>query len=1374
MIKAQECGAIKVENGAELIITDSNPEAEHKFTVSDRLWVLDPNGAKTVRGGVITGGKNTANTGNYSGGAGIFNEGIVSMTGGAIVGNDAVLRGGGVLNYGTMTLTNVSILGNVCRNAASGDQRSHGGGIINGHNDKNYPSSSATLSLINCKINENAAMCSTNDNGWGGAMFLGWESFVTIDGCEINNNFAKKCTGAIQVEYGGEITLKDTVVTGNVAQVSGRVGGIFIERNAGNPVVSFSGKMVVSGNTSAGTPVNLKIVRNGDVNINAPLTSGSSIGVTHNNTTGTITTGYSTHNALDAAAVYFLSDNTSYIVAKDSSGEIGIPSNAPVTPVIGTQPVGGNGISHTLTVAATTTDGGTLSYQWYKADTAVDSGTAISEATSSSYEATVTGYYYCVVSNTKNGTSVSAISDRVQVLVPTVYYDAVTNGGSTGTAAIVTALNAPVNFTPSATKNGWNFVGWNTDSTATTGMDSLTMSEYSVTLYAIFSKQLTGTFYSGANATETVSTTIYNTATSGSITAPALGAKDGWTSVGWNESISGYTSEIIAGNTITLTENKEFYGIYKREITLSYNASGGDSTPADQSGTQYLNVHSTDSFNNPSFTIADSIVKAENSFDKWHVGSANGSTSYEAGQTGIEIAENTTLYAGWIPWNQVVAPCFTPNTTEFIGSGTVEISTTTGGATIYYTLDGSEPSASSNLYASAITVDANTTIKAIAVKAGMVNSEITSQSFIIVEPTYTLVVTAPSFSSVTVGYSQPEAKQITIKSTGNSDATIASVALSGTDAGSFAINNDSANTGVTAGGENKTFTVNPRTGLEAGSYSAIITVTYNNGAKTSAEISFSVTEMTPAEKPDPISENDIEITETAVTIRNSSDSKEYQIVDKDALPINGEWKAGNGNDLTFGNLVPGTSYDIYVRTKESSQNLASESVGPLTVRIKESAKPVYTITGEVKDDEAVPGPVVGAGVELLQEGKRVNSAITDAVGTFSINAPAGIYNLVVKYTKPGGVEIITTEMITISGDKAIGVITMANAGRNSELDNQFAGEFAATVGGLDRIAKDIPDSDIAGNQKVTIKLLVTDGESVSQAGLSSDEKNKFSAGETAIRSLPDVVGKTLKFLDLTLQKIITNNAGIDETPINIGENNDVVLDIVIPFETEGKTGITVYRYHSNVTISMVLNPAQGEEGYEVGDGYVIIHTKGFSTYAIGYATGGGGAAPAPGGGGYYWAPPTEDTTDDEPVYVPKNIPIYRLFNTKTGEHFFTRWEEERDYWLAHSAETGWTLEGIAWNASEKNDTPVYRVFDAFRTGQHRFTTSKAERDEYIAKGWTDEGIAWYSAEKEAKKVYRMTHPTAKYHIYHYTASEAEKEALEAQGWTAEDAGFTAR
>jgi hypothetical protein len=85
-----------------------------------------------------------------------------------------------------------------------------------------------------------------------------------------------------------------------------------------------------------------------------------------------------------------------------------------------------------------------------------------------------------------------------------------------------------------------------------------------------------------------------------------------------------------------------------------------------------------------------------------------------------------------------LTPAATPTATPPAGpvaSGTtVALSTATTGAVIYYTTNGDDPTAESTQYSTPISVTADITIKAIAVKDGMNNSGILSSAYIVVGP----------------------------------------------------------------------------------------------------------------------------------------------------------------------------------------------------------------------------------------------------------------------------------------------------------------------------------------------------------------------------------------------------------------------------------------------------------------------------------------------------------------------------------------------------------------------------------------------------------------------------------------------------------------
>jgi hypothetical protein len=79
----------------------------------------------------------------------------------------------------------------------------------------------------------------------------------------------------------------------------------------------------------------------------------------------------------------------------------------------------------------------------------------------------------------------------------------------------------------------------------------------------------------------------------------------------------------------------------------------------------------------------------------------------------------------------VATPTFSPVAGTYTAAQQVAISDTTAGASIFYTTDGSTPTASSTPYTAAITVSATTTVKAIATAAGMSNSSVAAAVYTI-------------------------------------------------------------------------------------------------------------------------------------------------------------------------------------------------------------------------------------------------------------------------------------------------------------------------------------------------------------------------------------------------------------------------------------------------------------------------------------------------------------------------------------------------------------------------------------------------------------------------------------------------------------------
>ena len=176
----------------------------------------------------------------------------------------------------------------------------------------------------------------------------------------------------------------------------------------------------------------------------------------------------------------------------------------------------------------------------------------------------------------------------------------------------------------------------------------------------------------------------------------------------------GYVS---AGNTLSYFVNVEKSGSY--EITFRYAAQ---------------------SSNTDSFSLRDS---EGNVLCRVSTPATGGWTTWRTITTYAELTAGEqilTIYcdkAGYnidcmdfISLTEVATPTILPPPGTYALPVNVTLTTKTPGASIYYTLDGTDPTKTSNLYESAVTISSNTVLKAIGIKEGLEDSDIASFSYI--------------------------------------------------------------------------------------------------------------------------------------------------------------------------------------------------------------------------------------------------------------------------------------------------------------------------------------------------------------------------------------------------------------------------------------------------------------------------------------------------------------------------------------------------------------------------------------------------------------------------------------------------------------------
>lgn len=226
-------------------------------------------------------------------------------------------------------------------------------------------------------------------------------------------------------------------------------------------------------------------------------------------------------------------------------------------------------------------------------------------------------------------------------------------------------------------------------------------------------------------------------------------AKSGFTFSGWNTKADGSGSDIATSGTFTITKDTVLYAKWvsacSYKVTLTKGSPTNGSISLNKSNGSYDNCDAD-------FEVIVTPTPDEG-YACTEVTESDGTQSIVDGPDGN--GKYTVLYNRGYSITSTISATFAAKvaTPEMSVSGgtynttqSVTLSCDTEDATIYYTTNGSTPTTSSSVYSSAISVTTtNTTIKAIAVKDGMPNSDVASA-------TYVLKCATPTFSPVAGTY----------------------------------------------------------------------------------------------------------------------------------------------------------------------------------------------------------------------------------------------------------------------------------------------------------------------------------------------------------------------------------------------------------------------------------------------------------------------------------------------------------------------------------------------------------------------------------------------------------------------------------------------
>jgi uncharacterized repeat protein (TIGR02543 family) len=221
-------------------------------------------------------------------------------------------------------------------------------------------------------------------------------------------------------------------------------------------------------------------------------------------------------------------------------------------------------------------------------------------------------------------------------------YDVNGGTGSTPTTQTANYLSSVTVATPSLTRAGWSFVGWNTAANGTGTQfapgGSFTFGAASVTLYAEWTRNVNAVIFDAVGGASAPAVRFGATGTS--VTLPnEVPLREGYTFVNWEDS-----TQATHNPGATLTMPASSMTLFARwsinSYLLTYDANGGTgSLPTSQSI----------QFSSAVTVSAASVTRSSFTFARWNTAQDGSGTSYDINASFAMPARPVTLYAQWTP-----------------------------------------------------------------------------------------------------------------------------------------------------------------------------------------------------------------------------------------------------------------------------------------------------------------------------------------------------------------------------------------------------------------------------------------------------------------------------------------------------------------------------------------------------------------------------------------------------------------------------------------------------------------------------------------------------------------------------------------------------
>ena len=232
-----------------------------------------------------------------------------------------------------------------------------------------------------------------------------------------------------------------------------------------------------------------------------------------------------------------------------------------------------------------------------------------------------------------------------------VNYNYSENGGTFASKEIDNKIEGEqIDLSVSANKKDYEFIGWNTNKDATTGLTSLEMQKNDITLYAIFKRNVKVKFTDYKGPTTNI-VTLYNKQTQGDTITPQISEYKGWKAEYWTKGEDANSKkDADEGEKITnIINDVTYYAMYSKSVTIKFDFNGGISDTKLEDIISKQRVNSKNIYEETGEEITIPLIQAtkENEIPmSWNTKPDGTGIDYMENEV-IKPKEDMTLYIKW-------------------------------------------------------------------------------------------------------------------------------------------------------------------------------------------------------------------------------------------------------------------------------------------------------------------------------------------------------------------------------------------------------------------------------------------------------------------------------------------------------------------------------------------------------------------------------------------------------------------------------------------------------------------------------------------------------------------------------------------------------